>query len=197
MARPPIVGVLALQGAFREHIQVISRLGAEPREIRQRRDLKGIDSLIIPGGESTTIGKLMVDLDIMAPLKADIADGMPVYGTCAGLILLCERIENSDQPRLGLLDATVRRNAFGRQVDSFEVDLPIRELGAEPFPCVFIRAPIILETGPDARIMAKVEQDGAERAVAMRQGNILATSFHPELTGDARLHEYFLKMSRD
>ena len=192
----PVVGVLALQGAFREHVAALTRLGAATREVRQLKDMAGIDAMVIPGGESTTMGKLLTDLEMLAPLRERIEDGMPVYGSCAGLILLCRDIEGSSQPRLGVLDATVRRNAFGRQVDSFEADLVIPELGPEPLPAVFIRAPVILATGPEVNILARVEMDGAERAVAVRQGRILATSFHPELTPDTRFHRYFLDICR-
>ena len=190
----PLVGVLALQGAFREHVAALNRLGAATRELRQLKDLQGIDALVIPGGESTTIGKLLVDLEMLEPLRARIEEGMPVYGSCAGLILLCRHIEGSEQPRLDVLDATVRRNAFGRQADSFEANLDIPELGPEPLPAVFIRAPVIMATRPKVHVLARVEMDGAERAVAVRQGNILATSFHPELTPDTRFHRYFLEL---
>ena len=195
-AKNPLVGVLALQGAFREHVAALARLGAATREVRQLRDMAGIDTMVIPGGESTTMGKLLTDLEMLEPLRARISGGMPVYGSCAGLILLCRSIEGSEQPRLGVLDAVVRRNAFGRQVDSFEADLTIPELGAEPLPAVFTRAPVILSTGPEVRVLARVEMDGAERAVAVRQGRILATSFHPELTPDTRFHRYFLDICR-
>lgn len=184
----PCVGVLALQGAFREHVAAVSRLGATAREVRQLKDLEGIDAMIIPGGESTTIGKLLNEWNMLEPLRKRIVDGMPVYGSCAGLILLCRDIENSDQPRLGVLNATVRRNAFGRQVDSFETNLDIPELGAEPVPAVFIRAPVITGVGAGVKVLAQVEG----QAVAVRQNNILATSFHPELTPDTRMHSYFL-----
>lgn len=192
--KSPLVGVLALQGAFREHVAALNRLGVATRELRQLKDLQGIDALVIPGGESTTIGKLLVDLEMLEPLRARIEEGMPVYGSCAGLILLCRHIEGSEQPRLDVLDATVRRNAFGRQADSFEANLDIPELGPEPLPAVFIRAPVIMATGPKVHVLARVEMDGAEYAVAVRQGNILATSFHPELTPDTRFHRYFLEL---
>lgn len=182
------VGVLALQGAFREHVAAVASLGATAREVRQFKDIEGIDALIIPGGESTTIGKLLNEWNMLEPLRQRILDGMPVYGSCAGLILLCRDIENSDQPRLGVLDATVRRNAFGRQVDSFETNLSIPEIGADPLPAVFIRAPVITGVGAGVKVLAEV--DG--QAVAVRQNNILATSFHPELTPDTRMHSYFL-----
>ena len=163
------IGVLALQGAFREHAAALRRLGADVCEVRQLKDMEGLEGMVIPGGESTTIGKLLVEWDMLEPLRRRILDGMPVYGSCAGLILLCKEIEGSDQPRLGVLDATVRRNAFGRQVDSFETDLHIDGL-------------------------AGLDADRGERIVAVRQGNVLATSFHPELTPDLRLHQYFLDM---
>lgn len=182
------VGVLALQGAFREHVAAVTRLGATAREVRQLKDIDGIDALIIPGGESTTMGKLLNEWNMLEPLRQRILDGMPVYGSCAGLILLCCEIENSDQPRLGVLDATVRRNAFGRQVDSFETDLNIPEIGADPIPAVFIRAPVITGVGAGVTVLAEVKG----QAVAVRQNNILATSFHPELTPDTRMHSYFL-----
>ena len=182
------VGVLALQGAFREHVAAVASLGATAREVRQLKDIEGIDALIIPGGESTTIGKLLNEWNMLEPLRQRILDGMPVYGSCAGLILLCRDIENSDQPRLSVLDATVRRNAFGRQVDSFETNLSIPEIGADPLPAVFIRAPVITGVGAGVKVLAEV--DG--QAVAVRQNNILATSFHPELTPDTRMHSYFL-----
>ena len=182
------VGVLALQGAFREHVAAVTRLGATAREVRQLKDIDGIDALIIPGGESTTMGKLLNEWNMLEPLRQRILDGMPVYGSCAGLILLCREIENSDQPRLGVLDATVRRNAFGRQVDSFETDLNIPEIGADPIPAVFIRAPVLTGVGAGVTVLAEVNS----QAVAVRQNNILATSFHPELTPDTRMHSYFL-----
>lgn len=192
----PVIGILALQGAFREHGRMLARLGARPKELRQAKDLEGLDALALPGGESTTIGKLLIELEMLDRLKADIEAGMPVLGTCAGLILLARDIEGSSQPRLGVLDAKVRRNAFGRQVDSFEAPLSINGLDPEPYPAVFIRAPIILETGADVQELAHVLQDGEERPVAVRQDNILALSFHPELTTDDRIHRYFLKMCR-
>ena len=182
------VGVLALQGAFREHVAAVTRLGATAREVRQLKDIDGIDALIIPGGESTTMGKLLNEWNMLEPLRQRILDGMPVYGSCAGLILLCREIENSDQPRLGVLNATVRRNAFGRQVDSFETNLSIPEIGADPLPAVFIRAPVITGVGAGVKVLAEVNG----QAVAVRQNNILATSFHPELTPDTRMHSYFL-----
>jgi 5'-phosphate synthase pdxT subunit len=186
-------GVLALQGAFREHAVALRRLGVMVRELRALKDVDGIDLLVIPGGESTTIGKLLLEGQMLDPLRERIEKGMPVYGSCAGLILLCREIEDSDQPRLGVLDATVRRNAFGRQADSFEAALDIAELGAKPFPAVFIRAPFLTKIGPGVHVLARANG----QAVAVRQKNILATSFHPELTADSRMHRYFLAMRNE
>lgn len=193
------IGVLALQGAFKEHIDKLDKLGVEATEIRQRPDLENLSGIIIPGGESTTIGKLLNELEIMEPLKKMIQNGLPVFGTCAGMILLCKNIENSDkkpndQPRLGVLDATALRNAFGRQVDSFEKKLKIPALGETPFPAVFIRAPAISQVGSTVEILAKLP--GAETPVAIRQKNILAASFHPELTNDLRFHSLFADMCK-
>lgn len=184
------VGVLALQGAFREHAAALRQLGAEVREVRQTRHLDGLDAVVLPGGESTTIGKLLADSGMLAPLRGRIVDGMPAYGSCAGLILLCRDIDGPPQPSLGVLDATVRRNAFGRQVDSFETDLRLAGLEGGPMRAVFIRAPVLTRVGPGVEVLAEV--DG--RAVAVRQGGILATSFHPELTPDTRLHARFLSL---
>lgn len=189
-----VIGLLALQGAFREHGEAMRALGCDVREVRQKKHLPGLSALIIPGGESTTIGKLLVDLDMMDEVRGMIAGGMPVYGSCAGLILLCKTIEGSNQPRIGLMDAVARRNAFGRQVDSFECPLAVPALGAEPYPAVFIRAPLIESAAPEVEILAELEIAGQKRPVAVRQDNMLATSFHPELTRDLRFHEYFLKM---
>lgn len=188
------IGVLALQGAFREHCQAIVRCGGvEAVEIRNANELDEVDGLILPGGESTTIGKLLVDWGIMDKIKQRAAQGMAIYGTCAGLILLAKTIRNSDQPRLGLMDITVRRNAFGRQVDSFEADLMVPELGEEPFPAVFIRAPLIERAETNVKILATVK----DKIVMARQGKLLVTSFHPELTDDARVHQYFIQMARE
>lgn len=191
------IGVLALQGAFREHRQSLEKLGADVREIRQLKDLAGISALVIPGGESTTMGKLLTDLNLLAPITQMTANGMPVFGTCAGLILLSKEIEGSDQPRIGLLDVRTRRNAFGRQIDSFETDLECPEFGPTPLPAVFIRAPIVTHAAPEVKILATVPINDASRPVALRQDNILATAFHPELTDDGRVHEYFLDMVRN
>ncbi|MDP2917500.1 MAG: pyridoxal 5'-phosphate synthase glutaminase subunit PdxT [Dehalococcoidia bacterium] len=188
------IGVLALQGAFIEHAAVIRRLGEEASEIRLPGELDKIDGLIIPGGESTTITNLIRSFNLLQPLKERIRGGMPVLGTCAGMICLAKRVSNSDTSHmetLALMDVEVKRNAFGRQVDSFEIDLPVPVLGEEPFHAVFIRAPLIKSTGPGVDILAKLP-DGT--IVASRQKNMLVTSFHPELTEDPRLHKYFLSI---
>ena len=187
------LGVLALQGAFREHCQALIRCGVEAVEIRNANELDDVDGLILPGGESTTIGKLLLDWGIMDKIRQRAAQGMAIYGTCAGLILLAKTIHNSDQPRLGLMDITVRRNAFGRQADSFEADLMVPELGEEPFPAVFIRAPLIEKAGTNVEILARVK----DKIVMARQDKLLATSFHPELTDDTRVHQYFINMARE
>jgi 5'-phosphate synthase pdxT subunit len=186
------VGVLALQGAFREHSEMVRRLGHEAVEVRLPEHLHGLDALILPGGESTTIGRLMELYGLREPLRAFAAAGRPVWGTCAGMILLARDV-GREQPRLGLLDAHVRRNAFGRQVDSFETALAMPVLGEPPFPAVFIRAPLIEAVGDGIEVLATLT-DGT--IVAARQGNLLATAFHPELTGDPRLHAYFLGLGR-
>jgi 5'-phosphate synthase pdxT subunit len=183
-----MIGVLALQGSFAEHVEAVRRLGAEPREVRLPAHLVGIDGLIVPGGESTTIGKLMVLAALLEPLKAAIGAGLPVYGTCAGMILLARDIGGLDQPLLGVMDIKVRRNAFGRQLESFEEALKIPSLGVEPFNGIFIRAPLIEETGPGVTTLARLP-DG--RVVAARQGRLLVSAFHPELTDDLRMHRFF------
>jgi len=188
----PHVGVLALQGDFREHRAMFARLGAASSEVRSPADLVGIDALAIPGGESTTIGKLMRHFGLVAPIKARAAGGMPVLGTCAGLITLASGIVEGDQPVLGLIDIVARRNAFGRQVHSFEVDVDVPALGPPPVRAVFIRAPWIESAGPGVEIMASYRG----HAVAAREGRVLVTAFHPELTGDTRVHSAFLAMVR-
>ena len=186
------IGVLALQGDFAEHAAMLKRLGAEAVEVRLPRDLAGLGGLIIPGGESTTIGKLAVMYGLMEPLR-EFAQTHPVWGTCAGAIFLSKDVRR-EQPLLGLMDITVARNAFGRQVDSFETGLIVPALSEpeRPFHAVFIRAPLIENVGPDVQILA-VLPDG--RIIAAQQGHLLATSFHPELTGDERFHRYFLRLS--
>jgi len=183
------IGVIAMQGAFREHEQTLARLGVETLRIRRPEQLSLVDGVIIPGGESTTIGKLLGDFNLMEPLREKILKGLPVFGTCAGMILLAKEIENSNQPRIGTMDIKVARNAFGRQVDSFEIDLVIPEVGQEPVRAVFIRAPYILEVNPNVQILAKVE----DKIVMARQENMLVSAFHPELTDDLRIHRYFIE----
>ncbi len=187
------IGVLALQGAFIEHIHALKALGAEALAVRKPEELPGLDGLIIPGGESTTMVKLARHYGLFAPIKQMAREGKPLMGTCAGLILLAARVVDSDLHTLALMDMSVRRNAFGRQVDSFETDLSIPALGKEPFHAVFIRAPFIVSVGPEVEVLAKLE-DGT--AVAARQDNLLALAFHPELGHDTRLHKYFLKMAK-
>ena len=183
------VGVLALQGDFREHLAVLSRLGVEGRAIRQPGQLEGIDALIIPGGESTTIGKLAVRWGLMEPLREMIGGGLPTYGTCAGLIFCAAAVTEGDQPLLGVLDVVVERNAFGRQNDSFEADLQIAGLDV-PFHAVFIRAPWVAKVGGGVDVLATVD----DHPVMVRQGGIIGTSFHPELTSDTRIHQMLLDM---
>jgi len=184
------IGVLAIQGDFAEHIVMLKRLGVETAEVRLPAHLAGLDGLIMPGGESTTIGKLAVDFDLLDPLRAFGKDHA-VWGTCAGAIFLSKDARRS-QPLLGIMDITVQRNAFGRQVDSFEADLPIPQLGeGGPYHAIFIRAPII-ESVHDAASVLSSLPDG--RIVAAQQGRLLATSFHPELTEDLRFHQYFLSL---
>lgn len=185
------IGVLALQGAFIEHVKMLRRLGVDAVEVRLPEDLAGVDGLIIPGGESTTIGKLAVMYDLMEPLRA-FAQTKPLWGTCAGMIFMAKEI-GMDQPLLGVMDIVVERNAFGRQVDSFEIDLDIPAISSNgrPYHAVFIRAPKLIETQGDATVIAALP-DGT--AVAARQGTMLVTSFHPELTDDTRFHEYFAEM---
>lgn len=183
------IGVLALQGAFREHCDILKRLGAEVVEVRLPEELQGLDGLIIPGGESTSIGKLADWYGLLEPLK-QASKSLPLWGTCAGMIFMATRV-GMKQPILGVMDVVVERNAFGRQVDSFEEDLEISGLEGGPFHAVFIRAPVISEVGPGVEVLSRLK-DG--RIVAARLGSMLVTSFHPELTRDDRVHQYFLKM---
>jgi pyridoxal 5'-phosphate synthase pdxT subunit len=189
------VGVLAVQGDFAEHADSLRRAGAEPVEVRLPTQLQRIGGLIIPGGESTAIGKLLVNWGLLEPLKRKAAEGFPVWGTCAGAILLAKDVQDAlpDQPLLGVMDVSVRRNAFGRQVQSFETALRVPALGRVPVPAVFIRAPKIESVGRGVKVLARLE-DGT--VAAARQGALLATTFHPELTPDARFHEYFVGMTR-
>ncbi|MEO7148170.1 MAG: pyridoxal 5'-phosphate synthase glutaminase subunit PdxT [Terrimesophilobacter sp.] len=191
----PRVGVLALQGDFREHVKVLSDFGANAVPIRRASELDQIDGLIIPGGESSVMDKLSRLFGLQEPLKAAIAGGLPVYGTCAGLIMLSSQILDGieGQESLGGIDIDVRRNAFGSQTDSFEVDLDIPAIGASALHAVFIRAPVVERVGAQVTTLAKLD-DG--RVVAVEQGNLMGTSFHPEMTDDHRLHEYFLNKVR-
>ncbi|MFQ5524250.1 MAG: pyridoxal 5'-phosphate synthase glutaminase subunit PdxT [Acidimicrobiia bacterium] len=182
------VGVLALQGDVREHLAILAELGVENRAVRTPEELAAVDALVIPGGESTTIGKLATRFGLFEPLRSRIDGGMPVYGTCAGLIFLSTAITEGDQPLLGVLDVVVKRNAFGRQNESFEADLAITGLD-EPFRAVFIRAPWIEKTAAEVKVLASVET----HPVMVRQGAIMASSFHPELTGDTRIHRMFIE----
>jgi 5'-phosphate synthase pdxT subunit len=184
------IGVLSLQGDFREHREVLERMGTTSPEVRLPQDLSGLEGLIIPGGESTTIVRLMRSAGLLEPLKGLAADGFPIWGTCAGMILLARRLDATGIPALEAMDITVRRNAFGRQVDSFEADLHIPAVGDLPFHAVFIRAPIIEDVGSEVEVLARL-RDGTP--VAARQGRLFVTAFHPELTADNRLHRLFLE----
>jgi 5'-phosphate synthase pdxT subunit len=184
------IGVLALQGDFREHVQMLRGIGVETVEVRLPGDLANCDGLVIPGGESTTIGKLLVRFNLLEPLRERAKAGFPIYGTCAGAIVLANRVTGRgvDQPIVGVLDASIQRNAFGRQVDSFEAAVPMSVLGDRPYHAVFIRAPLIQDVGPSVSVLGRLA-DGT--IVAAQQGNLLVTSFHPELTDDCRVHRYF------
>ena len=183
------IGVLAVQGDFAEHIAVLRGIGVEGREVRLPGQLDGLDGLIIPGGESTTLSRLMSIYDLRAPVARMAAEGRAVWGTCAGMIMLANEITEQDPAPLGLMDIGVRRNAFGRQVDSFEQPLRIAPLDSVPYNCIFIRAPVVIRVGAGVEVLASLD-DG--RPVAVREGNLLATAFHPELTRDPRVHEYFV-----
>jgi 5'-phosphate synthase pdxT subunit len=195
----PTIGVLAVQGDVREHLYAVEQAGARATTVRRTTELDDVDALIIPGGESTTMDKLVRAFELRDPLRERLAAGMPAYGSCAGMIMLADRIADArpDQQTLGGLDITVRRNAFGRQVDSFEEDLHIRAIGGAPMRAVFIRAPWVEEVGEGVDVLARVE-DGpaAGRIVAVRQGSLMATSFHPEVTGDHRFHQLFVEIVR-
>jgi len=194
------IGVLALQGDVREHLRALAGSGAEPVPVRRPSELDSVDGLVIPGGESTTMAKLAVAFDLLEPLRNRIAGGMPAYGSCAGMILLADRVLDGveGQQTLGGLDVTVRRNAFGRQVDSFEETLALTGVPGGPFHAVFIRAPWVESVGPDVEVLGTVEGGpAAGRIVAVRQGGLLATSFHPELAGDARVHALFVEIVKE
>ena len=184
------VGVLALQGDFREHLFALEECGVNASIVRRPSELAAVDALVLPGGESTAIAKLARSFEMFEPLKARIASGMPVYGSCAGMILLANRVLDAavGQETFGGLDITVRRNAFGSQIDSFETDLEFSGITNPPLRAVFIRAPWVESVGPAVEVLAKLEH-----AVAVRQGGLLATSFHPELTGDNRIHRFFIE----
>ena len=186
-------GVLGLQGDFAEHLTTLRELGVDAVDVRRPEQLDEIDALIIPGGESTTIGKLAEHYGIIPKLKERAAQGMPVWGTCAGAIFIASDVPGHPHPLAAIMDMTVERNAFGRQVDSFEADLDVSELGPEPFHAVFIRAPKITRTGHGVDVVARL---GDGSVVAARQGSLLATSFHPELTHDGRFHRYFLSLGK-
>lgn len=188
----PRIGVLALQGAFLEHEHALRRLGADVVEVRLPGELEGLDGLVIPGGESTTISLLLDDYGLRQPLLRAAQEGKPLWGTCAGMIMLSKDVRDERVRSLGLMDLRVIRNAFGRQIDSFEVDLPVPALGEQPFRAVFIRAPIVESVGQGVEVLARLP-DG--RIAAARQGRLLATAFHPELTDDLRFHRLFLEMT--
>ena len=184
------IGVLALQGAFARHVEALDRCGTETREVRQPRHLDGLRGLVIPGGESTTMVKLLGTFELIEPIGKLLADGLPTFGTCAGMILLAGKVSDGhvDQHCFGAVDLDVRRNGYGRQIDSFEADVPVAGIGAESMRAVFIRAPVVERAGPGVEVLATVDGD----PVVCREGPVLVTSFHPELTGDDRLHRLFL-----
>jgi 5'-phosphate synthase pdxT subunit len=185
-----IVGVLALQGDVAEHVAALGKSGADAIPVKTLAELERVDGLVIPGGESTTVMKLLARFELAQPIVARVRAGMPLWGTCMGMIVVARDVAGLDQPSLGLLDVTVRRNAFGRQNESAEIELAIPALGPRPFPAIFIRAPWIERAGPSVEVLA--ERDG--HGVMVRQGAVLGTSFHPELTADPRVHAYFLSM---
>ncbi|NLC56414.1 MAG: pyridoxal 5'-phosphate synthase glutaminase subunit PdxT [Armatimonadetes bacterium] len=187
------VGVLALQGAFSEHLRMLQRCGVDAVEVRTVAHLDGVEGLILPGGESTTVGKLLCRGGLDEAIRQRVAQGMPLFGTCMGLILMAREIEGSDQFRLGLMDIAVRRNAFGRQVDSFECDLPVPSLGMPPVRAVFICAPYVTRVENGVQVLASVQG----QTVLVRQGHLLGAAFHPELTEDTRIHRLFLDMVAD
>jgi len=194
-----VVGVLAVQGDVREHLAALAECDVVARPVRRPEELAAVHGLVLPGGESTTIDKLTRAFELREPLVTRIKEGLPVYGSCAGMILLADRVEDgvAGQQTLGGIDMTVRRNAFGRQVESFEADLAFAGLEGEPVRAVFIRAPWVEQVGAAVDVLAQVEGGpGAGRIVAVRQGNLLATSFHPEITGDTRVHRFFVEMVR-
>ncbi|QPZ40018.1 pyridoxal 5'-phosphate synthase glutaminase subunit PdxT [Paramicrobacterium chengjingii] len=195
MAGRARVGVLALQGDVREHTSVLSELDVEVTSVRTVGDLSAVDGLVLPGGESSVIDKLSRMFGVADPIRQAIDSGLPVFGTCAGLIMLAERLVDgiAGQQTFGGLDVTVQRNAFGSQTDSFETDLDIPELGAPPVHAVFIRGPVVTQTGPHVRVLSEIDN---RRIVAVEERNIIATSFHPEVTGERRFHERFIERVR-
>jgi pyridoxal 5'-phosphate synthase pdxT subunit len=197
-----LIGVFALQGDVREHLAALAECDAIARPVRRPAELDGVDALVIPGGESTTMSKLAIEFGLFDPIAARIADGMPTYGSCAGMIMLATNVLDGrpDQRTFNGIDMTVRRNAFGRQIDSFEAAVAIDGIEGDPFHAVFIRAPWVEKVGGGVNVLGRAgtgEGDEVGRIVAVRQGNLLATSFHPELTGDLRVHQYFVDMVRD
>jgi 5'-phosphate synthase pdxT subunit len=191
--------VLALQGDVREHLRALAACGAQTRTVRRPQELERVDALVIPGGESTTMWKLAGTFDLLDPLRKRVEAGLPAYGSCAGMIMLADRIADgvAGQQTVGGIDMLVRRNAFGRQVDSFESDIHLAGMGADPYHAVFIRAPWVEAVGRAVRVLGRAETGGsAGRIVAVRQGNLMATAFHPELTGDYRVHRYFVDLVR-
>lgn len=188
------IGVLALQGAFIEHVQTLHAIGVEAVEVRLPDDLRGVHGLILPGGESTTMRKLIARWGLRGPILDLARSGAPIFGTCAGLIVLARELGDGEEPILPLLDVTVERNAFGRQLDSFETDLPVPVLGDAPVHAVFIRAPVIERTGPDVDVLARLPD---RRVVAVRERNVIATAFHPELAGETRFHRLVATMAAE
>jgi 5'-phosphate synthase pdxT subunit len=186
----PTVGVLAYQGDVREHLEALAAVGANPVEVRTLADLDRVDGLVVPGGESTVIGKLAARYGLLEPLRRRVAAGLPVFGTCAGMIFLAREVEGPPQDLLGVLDVRVRRNAFGRQVASFEAEVDVKGVDGGPVSGAYIRAPWVAEAGPEVEVLAEV--DG--KVVAVRQGDVLATAFHPELTGELRLHRWLVDL---
>ena len=188
------IGVLALQGAFREHLDTLASIGVEGVRVREPRDLEGVSGLILPGGESTTMRQLIERWGLRQPILDLAESGAPIFGTCAGMIVLAREIAGGEEPILPLLDVTVERNAFGRQLESFEAEVPVDVLGATPVHAIFIRAPIVERTGPEVDVLARLDDD---RVVAVRQRNVLATAFHPELAGETRFHRLMAAMASE
>ena len=196
----PLVGVLALQGDVREHVAALTAAGARVRAVRRPAELADVDGLVLPGGESTTMAKLAARFGMLQPLRDAVRAGLPVFGSCAGMVMLADAVLDApaDQETIGGLDVTVRRNAFGRQVDSFETEVAIAGVDGPPVHAVFIRAPWVEEAGPDVEVLGRVEGGPADgKIVAVRQGRLVATSFHPELTGDPRVHALFVELVRE